>query len=70
MGCDGGAHSAVRKGLGLAFEGAALLEEYMLGDVEVDWDLPPGYAIRASRRVDGQPDDLLVCIPLPGIRRP
>ncbi|MEV6265108.1 FAD-dependent monooxygenase [Streptomyces sp. NPDC051784] len=68
VGCDG-AHSAVRKGLGLAFEGAALPEEYMLGDVEVDWDLPPGYAIRASRRVDGQPDDLLVCIPLPGENR-
>ncbi|MDF6022604.1 FAD-dependent monooxygenase [Streptomyces sp. JH34] len=68
VGCDG-AHSVVRKGLGLSFEGAALPQEYMLGDVEVDWDLPAGYAIRASRAVDGQPDDLLVCIPLPGDRR-
>ncbi|MEV3929009.1 FAD-dependent monooxygenase [Streptomyces sp. NPDC049944] len=68
VGCDG-AHSAVRKGLGLSFEGAALPEEYMLGDVEVDWDLPDGYALRASRVADGQTDDILVCIPLPGVKR-
>ncbi|MEU4261975.1 FAD-dependent monooxygenase [Streptomyces argenteolus] len=65
VGCDG-AHSVVRKGLGLSFEGAALPEEYMLGDVEVDWDLPAGYGIRSSHVVDGRTDDLLVCIPLPG----
>ncbi|MFJ8884965.1 FAD-dependent monooxygenase [Streptomyces sp. NPDC102402] len=68
VGCDG-AHSAVRKGLGLSFEGAALPEEYMLGDVEVDWDLPEGYGIRASHVVDGRTDDILVCIPLPGEKR-
>lgn len=68
VGCDG-AHSVVRKGLGLSFEGAALPEEYMLGDVEVDWDLPDGYAIRASHVVDGHTDDILVCIPLPGEKR-
>ncbi|MEV8566361.1 FAD-dependent monooxygenase [Streptomyces sp. NPDC051322] len=65
IGCDG-AHSLVRKGLGLSFEGAALPEEYMLGDVEVDWDLPPGYGVRAMHRSDGRTDDLLVGIPLPG----
>lgn len=68
LGCDG-AHSVVRKGLGLTFEGAALPEEYMLGDVEVDWDLPVGYTVRSSHVVDGRTDDLLVCIPLPGRRR-
>ncbi|MFE2059306.1 MULTISPECIES: FAD-dependent monooxygenase [unclassified Streptomyces] len=68
MGCDG-AHSVVRKGLGLSFEGAALPEEYMLGDVEVDWDLPDGYGIRASHVADGRTDDILVCIPLPGEKR-
>ncbi|MFF5899697.1 FAD-dependent monooxygenase [Streptomyces argenteolus] len=68
VGCDG-AHSAVRKGLGLTFDGAALPEEYMLGDVEVDWDLPAGYGIRSSHVVDGRTDDMLVCIPLPGDRR-
>ncbi|MCX4539564.1 FAD-dependent monooxygenase [Streptomyces sp. NBC_01565] len=66
VGCDG-AHSAVRKGLGLAFEGGAFPEEYMLGDVEVDWDLPRGYGVRAVRLgADGAVDDVLVCIPLPG----
>ncbi|MFF2774272.1 FAD-dependent monooxygenase [Streptomyces sp. NPDC058052] len=69
IGCDG-AHSTVRKGLGLAFEGGAFPEEYMLGDVEVDWDLPEGYGVR-SMRLDGTGavDDVLVCIPLPGRRR-
>jgi pentachlorophenol monooxygenase len=41
----------------------------MLGDVEVDWNLPAGYGIRAVHQVDGTTDDLLVAIPLPGRRR-
>ncbi|WP_069766907.1 FAD-dependent monooxygenase [Streptomyces sp. LUP30] len=66
VGCDG-AHSAVRKGLGLGFEGGAFPEEYMLADVEVGWDLPHGYGVRAMHRAaDGSVDDVLVCIPLPG----
>jgi 2-polyprenyl-6-methoxyphenol hydroxylase-like FAD-dependent oxidoreductase len=65
VGADG-AHSAVRKGLGLTFEGAAFAEQYMLGDVEVGWSFPRGYGIRAMHQTDGQTDDLLVCIPLPG----
>ncbi|MEV7612582.1 FAD-dependent monooxygenase [Streptomyces sp. NPDC089799] len=69
VGCDG-AHSAVRKGLGLSFEGGAFPEEYMLGDVEVDWDLPEGYTVRSSHLgPDGAVDDVLVCIPLPGRKR-
>lgn len=39
IGADG-AHSAVRKALGCAFEGGSFEEHYMLGDVEVDWSLP------------------------------
>ncbi|MFJ9143157.1 FAD-dependent monooxygenase [Streptomyces griseus] len=66
VGCDG-AHSLVRKRLGLSFEGGAFPEEYMLADVEVGWGLPPGYAVRSMHRgEDGATDDLLVCIPLPG----
>lgn len=65
VGADG-AHSVVRKTLGATFEGAAFEEQYMLGDVEVDWSFPRGYAIRASRAREGLPDDILVCIPLPG----
>ncbi|MCT4357752.1 FAD-dependent monooxygenase [Streptomyces sp. Je 1-79] len=69
IGCDG-AHSTVRKGLGLGYEGGAFPEEYMLGDVEADWDLPYGYGLRSVHRAeDGSTDDLLVCIPLPGTSR-
>ncbi|WP_229839847.1 FAD-dependent monooxygenase [Streptomyces brasiliensis] len=66
IGCDG-AHSTVREGLGLTFEGGAFTEEYMLADVEADWDLPHGFGVRSSHVADdGSTDDLLVCIPLPG----
>ncbi|GAA0267236.1 FAD-dependent oxidoreductase [Streptomyces polychromogenes] len=66
VGCDG-AHSTVRKGLGLSFGGGAFPEEYMLADVEVGWDLPYGYTVRAVHHdAGGEVDDLLVCIPLPG----
>uniref|UniRef100_A0AAU1IA62 FAD-dependent monooxygenase n=1 Tax=Streptomyces sp. NBC_00180 TaxID=2903632 RepID=A0AAU1IA62_9ACTN len=69
IGCDG-AHSTVRKQLGLAFEGGAFAEEYMLADVEVDWSLPQGYGVRAVHHdAGGRVDDVLVCIPLPGDRR-
>ncbi|MFX0575343.1 FAD-dependent monooxygenase [Nocardia nepalensis] len=68
VGCDG-AHSVVRKTLGLTFEGAAFAEQYMLGDVELDWSLPRGYGVRSTHQTDGTTDDLLVCIPLPGRRR-
>ncbi|HET6731895.1 FAD-dependent monooxygenase [Mycobacterium sp.] len=64
IGADG-AHSVVRKTLGLTFEGAAFEEQYMLGDVEVDWSMPRGWGIRAMHQTDGKTDDLLVCIPLP-----
>ncbi|MET9697077.1 FAD-dependent monooxygenase [Streptomyces sp. NPDC006529] len=69
VGCDG-AHSTVRKGLGLGFEGGAFPEEYMLADVEVAWDLPHGYGLRAMRRDErGDVADVLVSIPLPGAGR-
>jgi 2-polyprenyl-6-methoxyphenol hydroxylase-like FAD-dependent oxidoreductase len=68
IGADG-AHSMVRKSLGLSFEGGAFEEQYMLGDVEVGWSLPRGYGIRAMHQTDGKTDDLLVCIPLPGVKR-
>ncbi|MFG2330822.1 FAD-dependent monooxygenase [Streptomyces sp. NPDC048604] len=66
VGCDG-AHSTVRKGLRLGFEGGAFPDAYMLGDVQVGWDLPAGYALRSMHRgPDGAIDDTLVAIPLPG----
>ena len=68
VGCDG-AHSLVRRDLGLSFDGAPFPGEYMLADVEVDWTLPPGYGIRVTHQTDGVTDDLLECIPLPGVNR-
>ncbi len=65
VGADG-AHSIVRKTLGLSFDGGAFDEQYMLGDVEVNWALPQGYSLRAMHQTDGATDDLLVAIPLPG----
>lgn len=65
IGADG-AHSMVRKCLGLSFEGGAFDEQYMLGDVELDWSLPHDQALRAMHRSEGRTDDVLVCVPLPG----
>ncbi|AYG78290.1 Pentachlorophenol 4-monooxygenase [Streptomyces hundungensis] len=68
VGCDG-AHSLVRKAAGLSFEGDAFPEQYMLGDVEVDWEMPAGYAVRSTHLdANGAVADVLVCIPLPGGR--
>ncbi len=39
-GCDG-AHSAVRKHAGIDFQGDAYLQQFMLGDVEIDGPLEP-----------------------------
>ncbi|MFJ3585896.1 FAD-dependent monooxygenase [Streptomyces sp. NPDC090127] len=69
VGCDG-AHSTVRKGLGLSYEGGAFPAEYLLGDVEVGWDLPYGYGLRSTRRAEGgSGDEVLVGVPLPGRSR-
>ncbi|HRI52169.1 MAG TPA: FAD-dependent monooxygenase, partial [Pseudomonadota bacterium] len=38
IGCDG-AHSAVRKGLGLKFEGEAYEQDFVLADVDIDWPI-------------------------------
>ncbi|MGA9525674.1 MAG: FAD-dependent monooxygenase [Myxococcaceae bacterium] len=39
VGCDG-AHSTVRKSLGLEFAGATYPQTFLLGDVDVEWSLP------------------------------
>ena len=44
-GCDG-AHSAVRRGLGLDFEGGQFPETFVLADLDVDWELPHGRMYR------------------------
>ncbi|PXW51292.1 FAD-dependent monooxygenase [Methylobacterium sp. B4] len=67
-GCDG-AHSAVRRLLGIGFEGAAYPWPFMLGDVRIDWDVPYGMSVRALRLVEGGPPDMFIAIPLPELGR-
>jgi 2-polyprenyl-6-methoxyphenol hydroxylase-like FAD-dependent oxidoreductase len=64
VGCDG-AHSAVRKALGLAFDGDAFPYDFMLGDVAIDWDLPRGMTLQAIRPAIDAAPDFFVAIPLP-----
>jgi 2-polyprenyl-6-methoxyphenol hydroxylase-like FAD-dependent oxidoreductase/heme-degrading monooxygenase HmoA len=70
LGCDG-AHSRVRELLGLTFTGGLgkFPQLFMLGDVDVDWDMPPGYLIRFMHETDGRMDNMLVSVPLRGRSR-
>ncbi|MGY1747251.1 FAD-dependent monooxygenase [Blastococcus sp. SYSU D00695] len=71
VGCDG-AHSAVRAGLGLSFAGGLSMfpQLFMLGDLDVDWDMPAGHLLRWVRiEDDGAFTGMLVCVPLKGRRR-
>ena len=51
IGCDG-AHSAVRRGSGIAFEGGSYPQDFALGDVEADGPLEPN-AINSFARGGG-----------------
>jgi 2-polyprenyl-6-methoxyphenol hydroxylase-like FAD-dependent oxidoreductase len=64
VGCDG-AHSAVRHALAIPFEGEAYPMMFMLGDVQIGWDLPRGMALRALRLVEDGPPAMFIAIPLP-----
>jgi 2-polyprenyl-6-methoxyphenol hydroxylase-like FAD-dependent oxidoreductase len=64
IGCDG-AHSAVRHAAGIPFEGDRFLVDFMLGDVVLDCDLPPGMMLRSINVVENGPPDFLVAVPLP-----
>jgi 2-polyprenyl-6-methoxyphenol hydroxylase-like FAD-dependent oxidoreductase len=71
VGADGAA-SAVRAGLGLTFDGGLSMfpQLFMLGDVDVDWDMPPGHLLRWVRiEEDGDFTGMLVCVPLKGRNR-
>ncbi|GAA3629602.1 hypothetical protein GCM10022223_54050 [Kineosporia mesophila] len=68
VGCDG-AHSGVRAELGLTFEGGISMfpQLFMLGDVDLDWDMPAGHLLRFVRiEEDGDFTGMLVCVPLKG----
>lgn len=64
IGCDG-AHSAVRRALGIGFEGEAMPMTFMLGDVRIGWDLPYGMTFRALHMNEAAPPDIFVAVPLP-----
>ena len=71
VGADG-ASSAVRAALGLTFEGGLSMfpQLFMLGDVDVDWEMPPGHLVRWVRiEDDGDFTGMLVCVPLRGRNR-
>jgi len=61
IGCDG-AHSITRKLAGLEFSGDKIPEQYMLADVEVDWDLPHTNTYRFSSDAKGV-DNTLIFVP-------
>jgi 2-polyprenyl-6-methoxyphenol hydroxylase-like FAD-dependent oxidoreductase len=62
VGCDG-AHSAVRHGLGLPFEGGRFPAEFLLADVEIAWEIPHPASCLFFETRDGALENLLVCIP-------
>ncbi|HUA77725.1 MAG TPA: FAD-dependent monooxygenase [Acetobacteraceae bacterium] len=64
-GCDG-AHSTVRRALGLAFEGGQYPQTFVLADLEVRWDLPRGRMYRFLRGDGAQP---LAAVPVHGSPR-
>ncbi|AHH97483.1 FAD-dependent monooxygenase [Kutzneria albida] len=70
VGCDG-AHSKVRELLGLTFAGGLgrFPQLFLLGDVDVEWDMPDGHLLRFIRETDGRMDNMLVCVPLRGESR-
>ncbi|MFV2106145.1 FAD-dependent monooxygenase [Micromonospora sp. LOL_015] len=70
VGADG-AHSRVRQLLGLTFTGGLgrFPQLFMLGDVDVGWDMPANHLLRFIHETDGQLDNMLVCVPLRGESR-
>ena len=62
VGCDG-AHSVVRKSVGLDFRGELFEEPFMLADVRIQWDVATD-AVTSFFSAAG----LLACFPMPGGR--
>jgi 2-polyprenyl-6-methoxyphenol hydroxylase-like FAD-dependent oxidoreductase len=63
VGCDG-AHSRVRRELGLSFRGHPYPQDWLLADVRLDWDRRDD-EVHAFFRADPAP---LICFPMPGHR--
>ena len=60
VGCDG-AHSRVRKSLGVSFEGSTYEEKFLLADVDLDWDRE-----RNRTHTWFPPEGMFAVFPLPG----
>src|SRR4028119_2226223 len=60
VGCDG-AHSRVRKALGVSFEGSTYEEKFLLADVDLDWTRE-----RNRTHTWFPPDGMFTVFPLPG----
>ncbi len=63
VGCDG-AHSTVRHAIGMAFDGQPYDENFVLADVDVQWDLA-----HDETHVFLHSDGALIALPLPGANR-
>ena len=68
VGCDG-AHSIVRSGLGLAFEGGHYPQTFILADLELTWDLPRGRLYRFNHASGDGRGTSLVAVPVAGSTR-
>ena len=62
-GCDG-AHSLVRRTLGIAFEGSTYEEHFLLADLDMDWSRG-----RDKTHTWFHPSGMFVAIPFPGTQR-
>ncbi len=65
VGCDG-ARSTVRGLLGLALEGETFPEEWILGDVRIEWDMPRD--VQVAFMTGAGDEGTITCQPLPGER--
>jgi len=65
VGCDG-AHSLVRKTLGLEFEGAKYPLTFLLGDVEMDWPHPHSEVYKLVMMEDNEMRGVVAVVPIPG----
>jgi 2-polyprenyl-6-methoxyphenol hydroxylase-like FAD-dependent oxidoreductase len=63
IGCDG-AHSAVRRSIGMPFEGATYPDEFIMADAEVDWELPDD-----GLQAFPDPKGFFAAFPMPGEHR-
>ncbi len=54
---------------GIGFPGEGMGIDFMLGDVEIAWDVPRGMAVFSITPKEDAPPDFLVVVPLPGRNR-